>query len=146
MDSSHIGDVANIEKVCFLSPWSYKSIEEQLKNSNAYYVVYISEQMVVGYAGMYYVCSEGYINNIAVLPEFRGIGIAKKLLCNLINYSNLNKLEFLSLEVRVSNKVAISLYRSSGFEDIGKRRSFYSNPKEDALIMTRFFNNKKVDI
>lgn len=139
MDKTHIGEVVSIERVCFTSPWSYESIEEELKNPNAYYIVYISEQKIVGYAGMYSVCLEGYINNIAVLPEFRGRGIAKRLLDNLIDYSVLNKLEFLSLEVRVSNKAAISLYHLKGFEDAGRRCSFYSKPKEDALIMTKFF-------
>ena len=142
MDSTHIGEVVEIEKTCFTSPWTYEGIKEGLNNPNSYYIVYICENRVVGYAGMYSVCSEGYINNIAVLPEFRGRGIAKELLDNIIRYSVLSKLEFLSLEVRISNKVAINLYHSAGFDDVGCRRSFYSKPKEDALIMTKFLNSK----
>ena len=143
LDKNYINEVVNIEKACFASPWSYDGIEEELKNPNAYYIIYVFDRKVVGYAGMYSVCSEGYINNIAVLPEFRGRGIAKMLLNNLVQYSILNKLDFLSLEVRGSNKVAINLYSSNGFKNVGCRRLFYSKPKEDALIMTKFFNTEK---
>lgn len=140
MDKTHIEDIANIEKICFNSPWSYNGIKEELYNPNAYFIVF-KEKTVVGYAGMYSVCSEGYINNIAVLPEFRNRGIAKQLLDDLLGYSVLNNLDFLSLEVRISNEAAINLYCSRNFKKVGIRKSFYSKPKEDALIMTRFFEH-----
>ena len=92
---------------------------------------------------MYSVCGEGYIYNIAVLPDFRNRGIAKSLLDDLLKYSFSKKLEFLSLEVRVSNIAAINLYSHKGVENMGIRKSFYSNPKEDAFIMTKFFKNER---
>lgn len=143
MDNTHIKDVANIEKVCFGLPWTYNGIKEELYNPNAYFIVF-KEKAVIGYAGMYSVCSEGYINNIAVLPKFRNRGIAKLLLNNLIDYSVSSNLDFLSLEVRISNKAAINLYCSGNFKKVGVRKSFYSNPKEDALIMTRFFEHNGI--
>ena len=94
----------------------------------------------VGYGGMYTVLDEGYITNIGVMPDYRRRGIGAKLVSKLIDYSVRNSLSFLSLEVRVSNIAAIKLYDSFGFKEVGKRKNFYSNPKEDALIMTRYFS------
>ena len=88
---------------------------------------------------MYTVLDEGYVTNIGVLPDHRKKGIGKALTNQLIDYSVSQKLAFLSLEVRVSNTPAINLYTSLGFKEVGKRKNFYSNPKEDALIMTRYF-------
>jgi ribosomal-protein-alanine N-acetyltransferase len=93
----------------------------------------------VGYGGMYTVLNEGYVTNIGVLPQFRRKGIGKSLVEKLLDYSKEKNLEFLTLEVRVSNKAATNLYKSFGFESVGNRKNFYSNPTEDALIMTRYF-------
>lgn len=143
MDITHIDDIVNIEKICFNSPWSYENIKEELNNPKAYIIVFRDNSKILGYAGMYSVCGEGYIYNIAVLPDFRNRGIAKSLLDDLLKYSFSKKLEFLSLEVRVSNIAAINLYSHKGFENMGIRKSFYSNPKEDAFIMTKFFKNER---
>ena len=88
---------------------------------------------------MYTVLDEGYVTNIGVLPEFRRRGIGAKIVNQLINFSKEKTLSFLSLEVRVSNMAAINLYKSLGFEEVGKRKNFYRLPNEDALIMTRYF-------
>ena len=146
MDESHINSVVQIEKDCFSSPWTYEGIKAELYNPNAYFIVFEENSKIVAYASMYSVCSEGYINNIAVLPGFRNQGIAKSLLDNLIEYSLKNSLEFLSLEVRASNRSAIGLYASKGFKNVGVRKAFYSKPKEDALIMTKIFNNLNLSL
>ena len=138
----HIKSIAHIERECFSTPWSEDSIKDAIRNDNNYTVIFFENGVVKGYAGMYHVCSEGYINNIAVLPEYRGNKIGTMLLKNLINYSNYNKLEFLSLEVRKSNLIAIKIYKNFGFDIVGKRKNFYSNPFEDAVIMTKWLNKK----
>lgn len=132
-------DIAVIEKHCFSTPWT----DEQIKNSDDSTVFFVAktEEKIVGYAGMYTVLDEGYVTNIGVMPNFRRKGIGKKLLENLLEYSAELKLEFLSLEVRVTNIAAITLYETFGFEKMGERKDFYSNPKENALIMTRFLKN-----
>lgn len=130
-------EIAFIEKHCFSTPWS----AEQVKSSGDSTVFFIAKEgdQTVGYAGMYTVLDEGYVTNIGVLPEYRKKGIGRSLTERLIEYSISQKLSFLSLEVRVSNSSAIGLYTALGFKEVGKRKNFYSNPKEDALIMTRYF-------
>ncbi len=136
---SFISDVSKIEKECFSEPWSEKSILEEFNNQNSYFVVATLENDIIGYAGMYCVCDEGYIYNIAVRKQYRGLGVGKRLLICLEDYSKQNKLKFLTLEVRNTNNIAINLYEKSLFTKVGVRKDFYSNPKEDAIIMTKYF-------
>ena len=137
---SQIADIAEIERQCFATPWS----DEQIRQSDDSTVFFLAkvEDKTVGYGGMYTVLDEGYVTNIGVLPDYRRKGIGAKIVNSLIDYSKENSLAFLSLEVRVSNIPAISLYKSFGFKEVGVRKNFYSNPKEDALIMTRYFENE----
>lgn len=129
--------IAEIERYCFSTPWT----EQQIKSSDDSTVFFLAKAdgKTVGYGGMYTVLDEGYITNIGVMPDYRRKGIGAKLVKELINYSIKNSLSFLSLEVRVSNIAAIKLYDSFGFKEVGKRKNFYNKPKEDALIMTRYF-------
>lgn len=129
--------IAEIEKHCFSTPWT----EEQVKSSDDSTVFFLArvDSKVVGYGGMYSVLDEGYVTNIGVLPDFRRRGIGAELVNELLKYSKEKKLSFLSLEVRVSNTTAIELYKSFDFKEVGKRKNFYHAPKEDALIMTRYF-------
>ena len=121
-----------IEKECFSAPWS----EESFKNAeNTRFYVYFENETPLGYVGIYSILDEGYITNLAVLKEHRKKGIATSLLSQLI--SNENNLSFISLEVRESNLPAISLYEKFNFKKEGVRKAFYSNPKEDGLILTR---------
>ena len=125
-------ELNEIEKECFSAPWS----EESFKNAeNTRFYLYFEDQKVVGYVGIYSVLDEGYITNIAVLKDYRKKGIATKLLKELTEKES--NLSFISLEVRVSNIAAISLYEKFEFKQEGIRKAFYSNPKEDGLILTR---------
>lgn len=135
--ASQAEGIAEIERHCFPTPWT----TEQIKSSSDSTVFFIAkvDGKTVGYGGMYTVLDEGYVTNIGVLPQYRKQGIGKKIVNKLIDFSIEKGLTFLSLEVRVSNVAAINLYSSFGFEEIGKRKNFYSNPREDALIMTKYF-------
>ncbi len=137
---SQIAEIAEIERQCFATPWT----DEQIRSSDDSTVFFLAkvENKAVGYGGMYTVLDEGYVTNIGVLPDYRRKGIGAKIVNSLIDYSKEKSLDFLSLEVRVSNSAAISLYKNFGFEEVGVRKNFYSNPKEDALIMTRYFKNE----
>ena len=130
--------VAEIEKECFSKPWSEKAIKTEINNDLSYFVVAKVENEVVGYGGMYSVMGEGYIYNIAVKFKYRRFGIGKDIVNELVNYSKNKNLKFLSLEVRKSNTPAINLYSNCGFEYAGNRKNFYTNPIEDAIIMTKF--------
>ena len=82
---------------------------------------------------------EGYITNVAVFPQYRKKGVATALIKRVFELAREKKLAFVSLEVRVSNSNAIALYKKAGFKEEGRRKSFYRDPREDALIMTKRF-------
>ena len=138
MDKSHIDGVVEIEKACFSHPWTKDGIIEALDNRTKFYV-FEKDEKVLGYVGVSVILDEGYITNVAVLPEYRGLGIGNALMKKLDDLAKLEKLSFISLEVRVSNQKAISLYEKFGYKIEGVRKNFYDDPKEDALIMTKRF-------
>ena len=140
MTFKEIPEVAKLEEKCFSSPWSEKTLAESLKNEFSYFVCAKSGEKVSGYAGMYYICGEGYAFNIAVDENFRKMKIGTNLLKNLIDFSKSKNLKFLSLEVRQSNIAAINLYEKLGFKNLGIRKNFYEFPKENAVIMTLYFD------
>ncbi len=138
LDWDNMLEVAKIEKICFSEPWSLNAFEEEINNKNAYFRVAVIDSKVVGYVGMQFVICEGYITNLAVAPNYRKLGVGTVLLQDCIMYASKNEFEFISLEVRVSNTVAINLYSSQGFEICGSRKNFYKKPDEDAYIMTKY--------
>lgn len=144
MQSGHLEKLAELEKICFSSQaWSYKSLEEELTNPTAHFFVAEVDEEVAGYIGMYVVCENCYVTNVAVFPQYRRQGVAKALIKMAMLTADTMETDFISLEVRPSNEPAISLYKSFGFEQNGLRKNYYKNPTEDALIMTKFFNKKE---
>ncbi len=141
----HIGGIACLESLSFSHPWSETAIEETMMRKESVFLVALSEGKVVGYIGSYYCATEGYITNIAVLPECRRKGAGRALLKRLIEEGGALGLEFLTLEVRESNTPAISLYESLGFIPVGKRPRFYSDPKEAALLLTYYMDASEGD-
>lgn len=131
--------LAELDRECFSVPWSEKSFHDESRNEIAIYYVAKENGQVIGYAGFWHVADEGDITNIAVAKAYRRRGIGGKLLETLIKKAKELKLELLTLEVRKTNYAAISLYERYGFEKIGERKRYYSNPEEDALIMTLYF-------
>ena len=97
---------------------------------------------LVGYIGVQTVLDEGYINNVAVRPEYRRRGIAAALISLLAERAQAIGLAFMTLEVRESNVPAIALYEKLGFTTVGKRKNYYEKPREDAILMTIFFTKE----
>lgn len=140
MTADHLDEVAELERICFSTPWSRNMLAEELDNALSAFLVALDESgKVVGYAGLQVVLDEGYITNVAVRPECRRQGIAGKLLQVFLDFAQGNHLAFLTLEVRASNYDAIALYGSRGFRSVGRRKNYYEHPKEDAIIMTKEF-------
>lgn len=139
MQARHIEEIAEIEKLSFSKPWSFEALAEELSNPLAVFLVAVIDGKTVGYAGMHHIIDEGYITNIAVHPDYRRRGIATALINELDNYARKKGLALLTLEVRCSNTVAIDIYRRAGFDEAGIRKGFYDEPKEDALIMTKYY-------
>ena len=140
MNADHLEDLERLERICFSRPWSKRMLGEELENQCAAFLVAEDENgTVLGYAGLLVMLDEGYITNVAVFPEYRRLGVAAKIIDVYMNFAAANDLAFLTLEVRPSNAAAIALYRRFGFEEVGRRKNYYDLPKEDALILTRFF-------
>ena len=118
--------------------WTSDGIRETMARNGYYYAALFGDTFV-GSAGFTAVLDEGYITNIAVHPDFRRQGAATELTEAVIEKAKELKLSFLSLEVRASNEAAISLYEKFGFLNVGRRKNFYSEPTEDAVIMTLNF-------
>lgn len=137
MDQSHVKQVAQVEAVCFSAPWSEGSVRSELTNPLSLWLVALEENRVVGYVGSQSVLGESDMMNLAVMPEYRGQGIATELVCRLISQLSTKGNYCLTLEVRISNMPAITLYEKLGFTQVGKRPNYYSDPKEDALILRK---------
>ena len=131
---------AEIEKACFSEPWSEQSLLSELQREDSVMFAALLDEKVIGWAGLEYVCGEGSVTNIAVLPEHRRIGAGEMLTRSLIDACEQLTLTSLTLEVRPSNKAAISLYKKLGFKELGIRPNFYSFPREDALMMQLCFS------
>ena len=141
MNADHLEELEKLERICFSRPWSRKMLAEELENQCAAFLVAQDSitQQVMGYAGLLVMADEGYITSVAVFPEFRRQGVAAKLIAVFENFARGNKLAFLTLEVRPSNTAAIALYKGFGFEEVGRRKNYYDLPKEDALILTKTY-------
>lgn len=144
MSRDNVGEIADIEQECFSKPWTKQMLMEELDNLSASFIAAQAEDgSILGYAGLTVVLDEGYINNVAVREEYRKQGIASALLDVFIRFAKAHQLAFLTLEVRASNSAAITLYHKHGFEEVGRRKNYYEDPKEDAILMTLTF--KKVE-
>lgn len=140
MKPEHIQRLAELEKICFSQAWSAESLADELENETAHFFVAEIDSKAVGYIGLFIVMENCYLSNIAVFPEHRRKGIAKALFERAFDEAKKYGVDFISLEVRPSNKEALALYNVLGFEEMGLRKNFYRYPTEDALIMTKLFN------
>ena len=142
MDRSHLAGVAALERLCFSQPWNEAMLAEELYNPTASFLVAEGENgEVLGYAGLHVIVDEGYIDNVAVEPDARRHGVASALLDVFCRFGEVN-LAFLTLEVRASNQAAIALYEKHGFTQAGLRKNYYDKPREDAVLMTRYFEKQ----
>lgn len=132
-------DIAQIEKECFSSPWSEKSVNSEIKNELCIFLTAVCGDKVCGYISGLNVSGEFYISNIAVTEDYRKNHIGTMLIEKLLEILRECKCSFATLEVRESNTAAINLYKNFGFELKGCRKNFYTAPVENALIYTLYF-------
>ena len=128
--------VHGIMEKSFSTTWSVASIENLISGSNAACFGAFEDDVLTGYVFLEWILDEGSLTDIAVLPEYRGRGISLLLMDALMEEAKKQELSFVTLEVRVSNTPAISLYKKYSFAEVGRRSGYYSAPKEDALLMT----------
>lgn len=137
IEKEDIEVIALIERECFSHPWSARDIEESM-NADCVFFIAKEDKEALGYVGIQ-ISDGGYITNVAVLKSARKKGVGKALMEKAIEYIKEKSLPFLTLEVRISNAPAITLYEKIGMKNLGKRPNFYSDPKEDAFIYTLYF-------
>lgn len=138
MNLDDIEQVLTIECHAFPSPWSKRAfVSEVTENTMAHYIVAERENGVVGYSGMWLILEEAHITNIAVHPEMRRQGVGSFLLGEMIRRAAHRGCRRMTLEVRVSNEAAQVMYHKFGFSPKGVRRGYYTDTREDAIIMWR---------
>jgi len=137
MNECHVSSVAALEKICFSDPWSENSVASELKNKLALWLVAEEKGAVAGYIGSQTCGDESDVMNVAVHPDFRRKGIAEALVNALVAELKAIGSRCLTREVRASNAPAIALYEKMGFAEIGRRKNYYRNPREDALILRK---------
>lgn len=131
----HLEQIYQIESLCFVTPWSMESLQSELANPLARYIVLCRGTEVLGYAGYWSIPPEGNITNVAIHPAVQGRGLSRIIMTALLEEARANGVKQVFLEVRTGNEVAQNLYRSFGFEAIDVRKGYYADTGEDALIM-----------
>ena len=139
MNESHVSQIAELEKLCFSDAWSENSIRSELSNKLSLWLVAVDGDRVAGYIGSQTVLGWADMMNLCVSPDYRRQGIGEQLTMELERQLREEKVECLTLEVRVSNAPAITLYEKLGFQQVGKRPRYYEKPREDALILRKEF-------
>ncbi len=136
MTLEDLDGVIEVEHASFTLPWSREAFYNELVNNQyAFYLVAEDQGKVVGYCGTWFILDEGHITNIAVLPEWRGHKIGEELMVRMMGKAQSMGVKKMTLEVRVGNQTAQSLYRKMGFKDGGIRKFYYTDNMEDALVM-----------
>ena len=155
MELADVPQVAEIDRLSFPMPWSATSYRYELtQNKAAHFIVALAPgleskrgllarlfqqpaaRLIVGYAGYWLVVDEAHIGTIATHPHWRGQGVGELLLVSVLHDAMAHGAIEAKLEVRVGNRVAQNLYRQYGFEEVGRRKHYYRDNGEDALLMT----------
>jgi [ribosomal protein S18]-alanine N-acetyltransferase len=135
MREDHLPGVLAIEKESFAAPWSKRLFQETIAFPLSINFVLLSAGKVIGYTNIYVVRDEAQILNIAIHPRHRGKGCASFLLSHVLDVLKEKEVHQYLLEVREGNEEAIGLYRKYGFQTIGRRKKYYRETNEDALVM-----------
>ncbi len=142
MKEADLTQVMAIEQKSFADPWTLQSFYREIQeNPYSRYLVAYRQERLVAYIGGWLITDQLHITNLAVDPQERGNGLAKKLLDELVRLSRKEGINKATLEVRVSNDAAINLYRKNGFAIVGRRPKYYINNQEDALIMWKEYQD-----
>ncbi|TVY01100.1 ribosomal protein S18-alanine N-acetyltransferase [Cohnella terricola] len=136
MNLNDVPTIVDIEREVFTAPWSEEAFRNELThNLFAKYMVMEHEEAVIGYGGMWLIIDEAHVTNIAIREPYQGRGYGRSLLREMMKTARFLGARRMTLEVRVTNERAQSLYRKMGFAPSGVRPNYYSDNLEDALIM-----------
>jgi ribosomal-protein-alanine N-acetyltransferase len=138
MRPGDLDEVLVIERASFTMPWSRGAFLYEIEqNRVARCLIVREDDVIVGYLCMWEIADEIHVTNIAIHPAHRRRGIARELLAGLIADARRRDVRMLVLEVRPSNHQAIKLYESFNFRVTGRRRGYYYDTGEDALVMEK---------
>lgn len=135
MNEEDLEQVAELENACFQDPWSYGILAAGVHSPYDVYYVFVQGSRVVGYANLRLLAQEAEVQRIAVLPKYRKTGVGRELMDTMVSYATERQVAAISLEVRESNVAARNLYESYGFLAEARRKDYYHNPTEDAIMM-----------
>ena len=138
MEAADLPSVMEIEVVSFPNPWHESTFRGEIQHrpiSFPLVVVHGAHNRVIGYIVFWVIGEEAQINNIAVHPGFRRLGVGERVLRQVIAQLRSSGVSMVTLEVRPSNTGAQTLYRKLGFRMIGLRKGYYTNPPEDAFVL-----------
>ena len=139
MKEKDVDEVLHISNLSLKESWSRESLLKEITNPLAKYFLIKDDKNILGFAGVWIIFDEGHITNVAIPPEYRGKEFGKYLMNSLIEGCKSQKCNSITLEVRESNLPALKLYEKLGFKVAGKRKKYYSDNGEDALIMWLYF-------
>lgn len=136
MKEEDIDQILEIEHASFATPWSREAFYNEIYNNKfAVYIVLEEDDKIIGYCGAWVVIDEAHVTNVAILPAYRGRHLGEALLRKMMTVAKDMGARSMTLEVRVTNNVAQSLYRKLGFQNGGIRKNYYTDNQEDALVM-----------
>jgi len=136
MKVEDIDQILEVEHASFTTPWSREAFYNELHNNRfAVYIVLEENNKILGYCGAWIVIDEAHVTNVASLPDYRGRKLGEALLQKMMSMAREMGAKSMTLEVRVTNHAAQSLYRKLGFQDGGIRKNYYSDNQEDGLVM-----------
>ena len=128
--------VCEIEQEAFTTPWTEGAFRNELTNNQfAHYMIMDIEGEVAGYGGMWLIMEEAHVTNVAVRSAYRGRKLGERLLRELMRTAAFLGAIRMTLEVRASNYIAQNLYEKLGFRSVGVRSGYYTDNREDAIIM-----------
>jgi ribosomal-protein-alanine N-acetyltransferase len=130
--------VLEIEELSFAHPWHESTFRGEMQHrpiSFPLVVVHTTLNKIIGYVIFWVIGEDVQINNIAIHPDFRGMGVGEQVLRQVIEQVRFRGARLITLEVRPSNSAALALYKKLGFRLMGIRRGYYTIPPEDALVL-----------
>ncbi|MBW1942600.1 MAG: ribosomal protein S18-alanine N-acetyltransferase [Deltaproteobacteria bacterium] len=131
----HLDNILEIENRSFPSPWSQRAFIQEIENPISHIWVLLADNQLVGYICFWLFDREIQLINIAVHPDEKGKGLGRHLMTRMIETGLSKGSQYIWLEVRISNLPAKRLYHRLGFEEIGRRRGYYRETNEDAIVM-----------
>ena len=135
LQENHIAPILGIESQTNSAPWSERSFRNELDHKHGIFLTAIMGGEVVGYGGIWLVIDEAHVTTIAVVPAHQRQGIARQLMTELLVRARKAGMKCSTLEARAGNEAAISLYEKLGFSITGRRKGYYPDNKEDAVVM-----------